>query len=140
MDIQSLPFNYRVIGGAIALVVIVVLLLFLFLWRGTEEPTPSVITTHVNVGHQFKDGVHTYTGSVEAPTPCYAVAGAAVVKESYPEQVDIKLEMRDTGGVCAQVITAKTFKVSFEASERPVVRGFINGTPVLLVVSETRAQ
>lgn len=104
-----------------------------------EEPEVNHITTKIQVTHQFKSGLHTYVGTVDAPTPCHSILGEAIVKESYPEQVDIRIETKESGGICAQVITTKKFKVSFSASENPVVRAFVNGTPVLLEVTEAPA-
>lgn len=95
----------------------------------------DVIITKIPVTHQFKNGLHTYVGSIDTPTPCHSIEGTAIVKESYPEQVDIRIETKESEGICAQVITAKKFKVSFSASQNPVVRAFINGTPVLLEVT-----
>ncbi len=99
----------------------------------------DVITTKISASHQFKNGLHTYVGDIEAPTPCHSIFGEAVVKESYPEQVDIRIETKESEEICAQVITAKKFKVSFSASPNPVVRAFVNGIPVLLEVTESPA-
>ncbi len=118
---------------------LIVALLFIALYPRyavQKDLKSDVITTKIPVTHQFKNGLHTYVGSIDAPTPCHSILGEAVVKESYPEQVDIRIETKESEGICAQVITAKKFKVSFSASENPVVRAFVNGTPVLFEVTD----
>lgn len=104
-----------------------------------KDSRSEVITTKISVTHQFKSGLHTYVGVINAPTPCHSVSGEAVVKESYPEQVDIRIETKESEEICAQVVTTKKFKVSFSASESPVVRAFLNGAPILFEVTELPA-
>lgn len=120
------------------LALLVLLLFMVFYPRSAahEEPMVNHITTKVAVTHDFKNGLHTYVGTIDAPTPCHTISGEAIVKESYPEQVDIRIETRESGEICAQVVTTKRFKVSFSASQSAVVRAFVNGTPVLFEITE----
>lgn len=130
--------TYIYLGFGILLVVLIsVFLYFLPKEKKVEEPVDRV-TTKISVEHSFSLGVHTYTGIIQVPTPCHEIFGEAIVKESYPEQVDIKLETRESGEVCIQVIAEKRFKVSFQASERPIVKAFLNGSPVLFIVTEIK--
>jgi hypothetical protein len=94
------------------------------------------ISTALSVKHQHRNGVHTYVGEIKVPTPCYEVTGNTFVDRSTPELADIRIETRDGGGVCAQVITVKKFRISFEAKADAIVKGYLNGTPVLLRVTE----
>ncbi len=115
----------------------VALILFIFpKYLHQEEPSSNLVTTSVSTLHQFSNGVHTYVGIIETPTPCYTVSGNAIVKESYPEQVDIRIETHDPEKICAQVVTAKKFKVSFRASAEAVVTAYLNGVRVLFKVKE----
>jgi len=122
--------------ATLALLLIFALGLLLYPRTVLQEENVSHITTSIPVVHQWRSGVHTYVGVIQAPSPCHSVAGGALVKESYPEQVDIRIETRESGEMCAQVITEKKFRVSFSASEEAVARAYLNGTGVLFRVSE----
>ena len=133
---QNRPYLlvFTVFTGAVLLLGIF-FLIYPRLNQATDQPVESV-TTIVPVIHQFRKGVHTYVGDIQVPTPCFIVTGQAVVKESYPEQVDLRIETRATGETCAQVITLKKFKVSFEASEGAIIKTYLNTLPVLFQVKE----
>lgn len=124
----------------VALLVLMIGLFALLVFPQVLTPQPSQtierVTTIIPVLHQYNNGVHTYVGNVETPTPCFDVTGEALVAESFPEQVTIRLEAKDTGAVCAQVITTKKFKVSFHASGEAYIKSFLNGSPVLFKVTE----
>lgn len=125
----------------VALIVALGVIVALLFPRVTEEANSPIshVSTTVPVAHQYKNGIHTYVGEVESPTPCYVVTGEAIVRESYPEQVDIRIETQNSGEICTQVITLKKFRVSFHASDKAVIRAFLNGVPVLFKVEEAPA-
>ena len=134
--------NLKLVALLFSIFVLVAVFLFATFYpksAAREEPNVNHITTKIQVIHQFKNGLHTYVGNIETPTPCHSISGEAIVKESYPEQVDIRIEIKESEEICAQVVTTKKFKVSFSASDNPVVRAFVNGTPVLLEVTESPA-
>ncbi len=65
--------------------------------------------------------VYTVTGTL--PTPCYSVATEALVMESYPEQVQIKIKIQEqpTEGVCSTVIQEYSYDGTFNASNRATI-------------------
>lgn len=130
--------KFQIITLVSVILLILALGLFAIFLLSPQEKAdvPMKITTTIPVLHQFKNGTHTYVGTLDVPTPCHAVFGEALVKESYPEQVDIRIETKESGNICAQVIATKKFKVSFVASTGAVVRAYVNGTPVLFKVTE----
>jgi len=87
----------------------------------------------VVIEHEYNDGVHTYSGIVVTPTPCYSVETMAIVAESYPEQITIDVTLvNDTeGSVCATVLDEKSFSVDVRASEEAkLVHVRVNGEVV----------
>lgn len=57
---------------------------------------------------------YTVTGTV--PTPCHKVTVTNTVMESYPEQVDVNVEIKDSGDICAEVIQDVEEEGAFKAS------------------------
>ncbi len=59
-----------------------------------------------------------YSVAGTLPTPCYAVNTEALVAESYPEQVTIKVTIQEqpTDGVCTTVIQDYSYSGTFQAS------------------------
>lgn len=97
-----------------------------------EELVPYANITRIDAKHFYIDGVHTFVGQVELPTPCDLLEAESVVAESYPEQVTINFNVINNSEVCAQVITAQRFKVSATASAEATVRATLMGRPVEL--------
>ena len=59
-----------------------------------------------------------YEISSQLPTPCHILSVSIEVRESYPEQVAATAEIaNENPGACAQIITPRTEKGSFLASE-----------------------
>lgn len=81
----------------------------------------------------YEDGMHTFSGVLTVPTPCHEIETEALVAESFPEQVEVRINVVDTQGVCAQVLTDKPYEVSFQASELAKIRGYVNDVPVEFV-------
>lgn len=100
--------------------------------KNLEEQMERVV-----VSKDYQNGEHIYKGTLVLPTPCHDIKQEVIVRESYPEQVQINLTIIDSGGVCAQVLTDKMFEVKFQASTEAVVQGFLEGVPIELVVSAT---
>lgn len=94
----------------------------------TQEPEPITSeTVVVPLRHQYLSGTHVYIGTVSVPTPCHALEASAIVKESFPEQVDIVVVSSPGEGVCAQVVTEKKFKVAYNASGDALMSIFLDG-------------
>ena len=72
-------------------------------WEDTPD-TPTAPPYSVSLD----DGVLTYSIRVQAPTPCHEPVVQERIMESYPVQVGLDVTFRDSGQMCAQVITEKT--------------------------------
>jgi len=96
----------------------------------SEIQRPSIT---VNVKHQFVEGIHTFVGVLELPTPCDKIS-SKVVKEQGETIID--LVYASTSEICAQVITEKEFTVTFagEVNENIIAR--LNGELVNLNIYE----
>lgn len=133
----------------ISVIVILVVLTAGYWWyssRGEEEGIGDTDTSSiplseqdiVTVKHAYKDGSHIIVGSLMLPTPCEELSWDARVAESMPEQVAITFTTKTKEGseVCAQVATARSFKVTVKASEQARFSATQNGTPLRLNIIE----
>lgn len=80
--------------------------------------------------HEFKEGKHIYSGTIQTPTPCFTVQATAKVSESLPEKITIELtQIAPESDVCIQTLAEKEFSVEVIASEQAVVAGVrVNAT------------
>jgi hypothetical protein len=95
-----------------------------------EVERPSVT---VNVKHQYKDGTHIVVGFVELPTPCYEIKTAV---EKNERETTLNINYESVGEMCAQVITQKEFRISFEGTVDENIIAKINGELVNLNIFE----
>ena len=82
------------------------------------------------LNHLYKDGKHTYTGSITLQSPCHTLERTAFVAESFPEQIRVDLIVKDPepGTMCIQVQQQVAFTVEAQASEQAVLVGVrLNG-------------
>ena len=82
------------------------------------------------LNHLYKDGRHTYTGSITLQSPCHTLERTAFVAESFPEQIRVDLIVKDPepGTMCIQVQQQVAFTVEAQASEQAVLVGVrLNG-------------
>lgn len=84
-------------------------------------------TKTIQVKHQYKDGVHTFMGVVETPTPCYDIT-TVVLPGEVPEIKIMTKAQADT--MCAQVITEKQFTVRFTGPEDTQFLTTVDNEPV----------
>jgi len=82
-----------------------------------QEPRTTATPT-LKVLHNYVEGVHTYSGTVELPTPCHTLTANAVVMESYPEQVQLVLTISPPAAdlACTQVADKTLYAVEVTAS------------------------
>lgn len=98
---------------------------------GGDSETQSPI----NATHTYSNGKHTISGTVTTPTPCHSLSYNVQVAESYPEQVSIAFKIfppDEPDVMCAQVMSTKTFSLSFDASEHAAIKATLDGTPITL--------
>lgn len=136
----------RTIILIITVFVLIVIGMFTFAYlKKTElnEPTPAPIQlediktpyesiTRIDAKHFFIDGKHTFVGSVEVPTPCDLLTAKSEVRESMPEQVELKFSVINNAENCVQAITDMRFKVEAMASKDAVITASFMGRPVEL--------
>jgi hypothetical protein len=138
--------NYRLNPVGIAIVgILVVLAIGLFAYsllsgrsdeEVVEEPTDTAAQDEprevVTAMHDFADGVHTVAGELDVPTPCHVLNSEAVFVNGDPNAVEVRLTTatEEDSEMCAQVVTAARYKVSFEAPENATITASLNGVPV----------
>ncbi|MFA6519398.1 MAG: hypothetical protein WCT41_01070 [Candidatus Paceibacterota bacterium] len=92
----------------------------------SQNAAPSVPS--VSLRDSFKKGVHTITGSVEAPNACAsASAKASLAGEGSESAILVALTLKDDGGVCLQVPTRVTFSVTISAPVDLAIIATVNG-------------
>ena len=91
---------------------------FLFFAKGTNNTRTLTQDDFVLTYTYQGDNKWSYTVDGTLPTPCYAVTTEAIVMESYPEQVQIKIKIQEqpAEGVCSTVIQEYSYDGTFNAS------------------------
>lgn len=97
-----------------------------------ERPEMNLITKH-----QYKDGEHAFIATLELPTPCHSF-NAEVVDGDNPT-INFTVSEPEEGRVCAQVITPKDAKVTYQGDENLEFNATVNGDPVNLLLYEIPA-
>lgn len=84
----------------------------------------------------INNGLHTFVGEVNLPTPCDLLEVDAVVMESMPEQIRLNFtlvnEDIDDEVACPQVITPQRFMVDIQASKEASVSAELMGRTIEL--------
>lgn len=118
---------------AIAILVVIVAGMFTFAYLKKNElqnTTPITATstkqqastsnayasiTRITAKHYFIDGVHTFAGEIQMPTPCDLVeATTTVVDAQVPAHVSLDFNVINNSDTCEQTVTDQRFKVSYE--------------------------
>ena len=103
---------------------------FIFKKPVIESPTTqesSTSTTQVEIKEQHKDAQYTFAGEIELPTPCHIIKTQVnkLSETEYQIQIDTIAPAQDV--MCAQVITPKPYKVSFESANEVTITALIDG-------------
>lgn len=120
---------------SIAIVLIIIVLAFVvFSERNHPESDADLLAGHsitapeeLSIKTSFADGIHSYSGMLTLPDPCYEIETEALVAESFPEQVRVNITTYRREEICAQVLADKTFEGTFQASEQAKVSYYLNG-------------
>lgn len=88
--------------------------------------------TRIEAKHYYIDGVHTFVGELQLPTPCDLLEGEAAVMESMPEQIRLDFNVINNSNSCAQVTTVQRFKIEAKASVEATVTATFMGRDVEL--------
>ncbi len=106
---------------------------FVFKKPLVESPTETqedLFAPTMDVKMQRKDGVYTFVGEVELPTPCHTLDASISPGNSNVYGIMVQTVSPKEGVMCAQVMTKRTFKVSTPIVEgiEPTFKLFIDGT------------
>lgn len=108
--------------------------------QGEEPELQGQEAVVIPLRHNYSSGTHAYIGVVPVPTPCHILEASAIVRESFPEQVDIVVVSHPGEGVCAQVLSQKKFKVAFTASSDAYMSIFLDGRRASSTVTEVSTE
>lgn len=97
-----------------------------------EQTVPYPQITRIDAKQYYKDGVHTFVGEIEMPTPCDLLQATSAVRESFPEQIILNFTVINTAEMCAQTITLQRFSVTAAASAEATVQATFMGRSVVL--------
>ncbi len=83
----------------------------------TATPYTETVVPLVTLRDTFKKGLHTITGSIEAPNACTSVSAEASVTgdATSTESILVAITMPVDEGVCLQLPTRTTFQTTLEA-------------------------
>lgn len=97
-----------------------------------SQPSPEsgVTNDQLSISFSYADGVYTYNGTVQKPTPCTSVESDATILESLPEQVNVNIDILSSDEICAQVIEEEEISGEFSASKEASIEVFLNGDTV----------
>ncbi len=128
--------NSRRLGIVAAIIAALILLSFFLSVPHTKDVTEKMANESevssmplVAIRDTYRKGVHTITGSIEAPTPCVSVSAEAttVGTESATDGVLLALSMPEDTGVCLQRATKLTFSTTVSAPEDIPITVTVNG-------------
>ena len=91
------------------------------------EDTTETMMSSLDVKEQYNNGVYTYAGKIQTPTPCHTVDAKAMSVDENIYAINITITPPAEGIMCAQVISEKDYKVTFAAPENAIVKAYING-------------
>lgn len=92
-----------------------------------KEETSELPMSTLDIKEQYQDGVYTFAGTIQVPTPCHLVESNVTTAGDNQYEININTVAPGEDVMCAQVITDKNYKVSFEAPEDAVIRAFVDG-------------
>ena len=96
--------------------------------QDVEQDVLAIFDRTIDIKHQYKDGKHIFAGVLEVPTPCHQV----ILSVLPGEITELNFETRDSGEVCAQVISDTNFYAEFVGPEDQLFIANLNGEPVNL--------
>lgn len=137
-------------------VVVVIILIVLGVYYANRTPSSEYTNTSstdtssqvsnnndyvqlVNVKHQYKNGTHTYAGTIDVPTPCHTLTSSVGNDASSPLAYTLLFTSTASSQPCAQKVTAKPFKISFAGPKTITISGTLNGKKLRLNIFELRA-
>lgn len=122
-----------VVSAIIALVIVVSFMLSVPRARdGVRMPAERIETANtpsVALRDVFKKGMHTITGSLNAPNACAAAtANATLVSASNTESILVALSLTEDNQVCLQLSILIPFSTTISAPAHVPITVTVNGT------------
>ena len=122
--------KYLLTGLILVLILIFVIAIFLVKNRGNEDSTNDINqNTPIDYGmvleKEYKpENTWEYRVTGQFPSPCYSAVTEEIVRESFPEQVTIIINISKPTDdmICPQVITNYEHEDTFSASEKAIVK------------------
>ena len=116
----------------IALVVIISFVLSVPHTRDLAVPqaeSAAATIPSVTVRDSFKKGVHTISGSIEAPDACTTVSAKASLTSaaSNTESILVEISTLDESGICLQLPTRISFQTTVTAPARTPITVTVDG-------------
>ncbi|OGG39934.1 hypothetical protein A2118_01130 [Candidatus Kaiserbacteria bacterium GWA2_50_9] len=127
------PKRLWVAAAIIAVVIFVGFVLSVPHTRDVEETAFSqkvtTVVPFVTLHDSFKKGLHTITGSIEAPNACTDITAQAFLSgdASSPAGIVVALSMPEDSGICLQVPTRMNFSVTISAPAQLPITATVNG-------------
>ena len=127
--------NHSRLWAAAAIIAFLIIAGFVFSVPHTREvaqvsPSSAVVTVPPVALHDvFRKGMHTITGSVEAPNACTTVAVQASLQgnASSTESILVAVSLSSSTGVCLQLPTTLTFSTAIAAPAHLPLSATVNG-------------
>jgi hypothetical protein len=96
------------------------------------EEDPYANITRVDAKHFLNGNEHTLIGELVLPTPCDLLSHETVIRESFPEQVEILFTVENESSNCIQVLSTQRFSVSVNVSPQASFSAKLNGRDIEL--------
>ena len=99
--------------------------------KTSSSENKTAIVPRVTLHDVFKKGVHTITGSLDAPNACASVNAivSPVTDSSGTVGILVELSLPEDTGVCLQVTTRESFSTTISAPARLPITATVNGSP-----------
>lgn len=99
--------------------------------RDILEPKPDTTpesAPQATVHDAYRKGVHTISGTIQAPNPCTALSATATVDTAAgADQIIVAVSMPKDTGICIQQMTALPYSVTVEAAASAQILLTVNG-------------
>lgn len=94
----------------------------------TTPASPGPTTPSVALRDVFRKGIHTITGSVEAPNACATVAAQANLEGDTPEtrRIVVAVSLEEGKGVCLELPTRVNFSTTLAAPAQIPLTATVN--------------
>jgi len=136
----------KILSGIIVVVLVIIIIMMIVGIKKQKEEVIKITKQEqtiqeqqdspkqsITVKHQYKDGMHTYVGSLDLPSPCHtAEITSQLTAATNSVVVDITTLAPKEDVVCPQVITPTPFEITFMAPKNAEVFFTINNSVAVI--------